>query len=133
MIIVFYFGFLQHFDAVKVCIILLFSVVGILGSYGVAWFGIRINTFANSPHRLRRARGQAAARSTTIPLQAGMSIGMLLICVELLIMLVILLFVPRRLRRAPASSASPSASRSAPRRCASPAASSPRSPTSAPT
>src|SRR5260370_7430396 len=48
VIIVFYFGFLQHFEGIKVFIILLFSVVGILGSYGVAWFGIRITTFANS-------------------------------------------------------------------------------------
>ncbi|HTC94313.1 MAG TPA: sodium-translocating pyrophosphatase [Terriglobales bacterium] len=74
-------------------IILLFSVVGIAGSYGVAWFGIRVNTFANS----RTAFASLAGKPYpiySIPLRAGMSIGMLLISVELLIMLCILLFVP---------------------------------------
>src|SRR6185312_15967765 len=94
VIIVFYFGFLQHFEAVKVFIILLFSVVGILGSYGVAWFGIRINTFANS----RTAFASLAGKPFpvyAIPIKAGMSIGMLLVSVELFIMLCILLYIPR--------------------------------------
>jgi K(+)-stimulated pyrophosphate-energized sodium pump len=92
-IIAFYFGYLQHFDALKVAIILVFSVVGIAGSYGVAWFGIRVNTFANSRTALPRS---AASRTPcyAIPLKAGMSIGMLLISVELVIMLFILLFIP---------------------------------------
>jgi hypothetical protein len=109
--------------------LVLWSLVGIAGSYGVAWFGIRVNTFANSRTAFARLRGKPFP-TYAIPLQAGMSIGMLLISVELFLMLIILLFVSRR-TRALASSASPSASRSAPRRSASPAASSPRSPTSA--
>ncbi len=92
-IIVFYFGFLQHFDATRVLVILLFSVVGIGGSYGVAWFGIRINTFANARTAFASLRGEAYP-VYAIPLQAGMSIGMLLISVELFLMLCILLFVP---------------------------------------
>ena len=71
----------------------MFSLVGIGGSYGVAWFGIRINTFANSRTAFASLRGKPFP-IMAIPLQAGMSIGMLLICVELLIMLCILLFVP---------------------------------------
>ena len=59
VIMVFYFGVLQHFDAMKVAIILLFSLIGIGGSYGVAWFGIRINTFANSRAAFASLRGQA--------------------------------------------------------------------------
>jgi len=77
----------------KVAIILFFSLVGIAGSYSVAWFGIRINTFANS----RTAMGSLAGKAFpcyAIPLQAGMSIGMVLISVELILMLIILLFVP---------------------------------------
>src|SRR5689334_11278302 len=93
VIIVFYFGFLQHFEAVKVFIILLFSVIGILGSYGVAWFGIRINTFANSRTAFASLAGKPFPLYA-IPLKAGMSIGMMLISVELLIMLCILLFIP---------------------------------------
>ena len=93
-IILFYFGFLQHFAAVKVAVILLFSVVGIVGSYGVAWFGIRVNTFANSRTAFASLRGKPYP-CYAIPLKAGMSIGMLLISVELLLMLFILLFVPR--------------------------------------
>ncbi|HEY4159704.1 MAG TPA: sodium-translocating pyrophosphatase [Polyangiaceae bacterium] len=92
-IIVLYFGFLQHMDAAKVLIILAFSVVGILGSYGVAWFGIRINTYANSRTAFASLRGVPHA-VYAIPLRAGMSIGMLLISVELMLMLFILLFVP---------------------------------------
>ncbi len=92
-IILFYFGALQHFAAVKVLIILLFSLVGISGSYGVAWFGIRVNTFANSRTAFASLRGNPFP-CYEIPLKAGMSIGMLLISVELFLMLVILLFVP---------------------------------------
>jgi K(+)-stimulated pyrophosphate-energized sodium pump len=92
-IIVLYFGFLLHFDAMKVIIILLFSLVGIAGSYGVAWFGIRINTFANSRTAFASLKGEAYP-VYAIPLKAGMSIGMLLISVELFLMLCILLFIP---------------------------------------
>ena len=92
-IIVFYFGFLQHFDALRVAIILLFSLIGIAGSYSVAWFGIRVNTFANSRTAFASLRG-GAFPCYEIPLKAGMSIGMLLISVELFLMLSILLFIP---------------------------------------
>src|SRR2546422_694807 len=93
VIIVLYFGVLLKYEAIRVAIILLFSVVGIAGSYGVAWFGIRVNTFANS----RTAFAGLAGKPYPIyhiPLEAGMSIGMMLISVELLMMLVILLFIP---------------------------------------
>lgn len=93
-IIVFYFGYLQHFEFLKVAVILLFSVIGIAGSYGVAWFGIRVNTFANSRCAFAALRGKPFP-CYAIPLKAGMSIGMLLISVELMLMLFILLFVPR--------------------------------------
>jgi len=93
-IIVFYFGFLQHFEWAKVLVILLFSMIGIAGSYGVAWFGIRVNTFANSRCAFAALRGKPYP-CYAIPLKAGMSIGMLLISVELILMLFILLFVPR--------------------------------------
>ena len=93
VIIVFYFGYLQHFDFVKVLIILLFSIVGICGSSGVAWFGIRVNTFANSRTAFASLRGKPYP-CYDIPLKAGMSIGMLLVSIELIIMLFILLFVP---------------------------------------
>ncbi len=92
-IIVFYFGYLQHFEATKVLIILLFSLIGIAGSYSVAWFGIRVNTFANSRCAFASLRGKPFP-CYDIPLQAGISIGMLLISVELLLMLCILLFIP---------------------------------------
>jgi len=92
-IMLFYFGFLRHDPAIKVAIILLFSVIGIMGSYGVAWFGIRVNTFANSRTAFASLRGKPYP-CYAIPLNAGMSIGMLLISVELLLMLFILLFVP---------------------------------------
>ena len=92
--IIFYFGVLQHFTALKVLIILFFSVVGIAGSTGVAWFGIRVNTFANSRTAFASLRGKPFP-CYEIPLKAGMSIGMLLISVELVLMLFILLFVPR--------------------------------------
>jgi len=94
VIMVFYFGVLQHFETIKVVVILLFSLVGIGGSYAVAWFGIRVNTFANSRCAFAALRGKPYP-CYAIPLQAGMSIGMLLISVELLLMLFILLFVPR--------------------------------------
>ncbi len=93
VIIVLYFGVLQKFEAIRVVIILLFSVVGILGSYGVAWFGIRVNTFANSRTAFASLRGKPFP-CHDIPLKAGMSIGMMLISVELFIMLCILLFIP---------------------------------------
>src|SRR5262249_9142971 len=89
-----YFGVLQHFTVQQVAIILFFSLVGIAGSYGVAWFGMRINTFANSRTAFASLRGLAFP-VYAIPLRAGMSVGMLLISVELLIMLCILLYVPR--------------------------------------
>jgi K(+)-stimulated pyrophosphate-energized sodium pump len=94
VIIAFYFGALQHFPAVKVLVILGFSLIGIAGSYGVAWFGIRVNTFANSRTAFASLRGKPYP-CYAIPLKAGMSIGMMLISVELLLMLVILLFIPR--------------------------------------
>src|SRR5438445_5758019 len=93
VIIVLYFGVLLKFEAVRVVIILLFSLVGIAGSYGVAWFGIRVNTFANSRTAFAGLAGKPYP-IYNIPLQAGMSIGMMLISVELLIMLFILLFIP---------------------------------------
>ncbi|HEY4709780.1 MAG TPA: sodium-translocating pyrophosphatase [Candidatus Acidoferrales bacterium] len=92
-VIVLYFGVLRHYEAIKVAMILFFSVVGILGSYGVAWFGIRVNTFANSRTAFAGLRGKPYP-IYQIPLRAGMSIGMMLISVELLMMLIILLFVP---------------------------------------
>jgi K(+)-stimulated pyrophosphate-energized sodium pump len=93
VIIVLYFGVLSGLGVMRVIIILLFSLVGIAGSYGVAWFGIRVNTFANSRTAFASLGGKPFP-IYAIPLKAGMSIGMLLISVELLIMLFILLFVP---------------------------------------
>jgi K(+)-stimulated pyrophosphate-energized sodium pump len=93
VIIVLYFGVLLKFEAFRVIIILFFSLVGIAGSYGVAWFGIRVNTFANSRTAFASLRGKPYP-IYQIPLEAGMSIGMMLISVELLIMLLILLFIP---------------------------------------
>src|SRR6266566_3030542 len=78
---------------IGVIIILLFSVIGIAGSYGVAWYGIRVNTFANSRTAFASLRGNPYP-CYAIPLRAGMSIGMVLISIELLIMLCILLFIP---------------------------------------
>src|SRR6202012_1194996 len=92
-VIILYFGVLLKYEAVRVIIILAFSVLGIAGSYGVAWFGIRVNTFANSRTAFAGLRGKPYP-IYQIPLSAGMSIGMMLISVELLMMLVILLFVP---------------------------------------
>jgi K(+)-stimulated pyrophosphate-energized sodium pump len=93
VILIFYFGVLQHFEPIKVIVILVFSLIGIGGSYGVAWFGIRVNTFANSRTAFASLRGKPFA-IYAIPLRAGMSVGMLLISVELLMMLCILLFIP---------------------------------------
>ncbi len=92
-VIVLYFGFLLGFDFLRVAIILFFSLVGIGGSYGVAWFGIRVNTFANSRTAFASLGGKPYP-IYAIPLRAGMSIGMMLISIELLIMLCILLFIP---------------------------------------
>jgi K(+)-stimulated pyrophosphate-energized sodium pump len=92
-IMIVYFGVLRGFDAMRVTIILIASLVGIAGSYFVAWFGIRINTFANSRTAFASLKGKPFP-TYSIPLKAGMSIGMLLISTELLIMLAILLFVP---------------------------------------
>ena len=91
VIIVFYFG--REKSPLEVAIIVAFSLVGIAGSYMVAWFGIRVNTFANSRTAFASLRGKPFP-CYAIPLQAGMSIGMMLISVELLIMLCILLFIP---------------------------------------
>ena len=90
---VFYFGVLERLEPIRVVIILLFSLIGIAGSYGVAWFGIRVNTFANSRAAFASLRGKPFP-IYAIPLRAGMSIGMLLISVELFLMLCILLFIP---------------------------------------
>src|ERR1700744_1709167 len=97
VVIILYFGVLAPVPGksvwVTLPIILFFSLVGIAGSYGVAWFGIRVNTFANSRTAFASLRGKPYPIYDT-PLQAGMSIGMMLISVELLMMLLILLFIP---------------------------------------
>jgi K(+)-stimulated pyrophosphate-energized sodium pump len=97
VIITLYFGWLKPVPGKSVAltlpIILLFSLIGIAGSYGVAWFGIRVNTFANSRTAFASLPGKPFP-VYQIPLEAGMSIGMMLISVELLIMLIILLFIP---------------------------------------
>ena len=92
-IILVYFGVLLKYEALRVGVILLFSLVGIAGSYGVAWFGIRVNTFANSRTAFASLGGKPFP-VYRIPVRAGMSVGMMLISVELLMMLIILLFVP---------------------------------------
>ena len=92
--IVYYFGALQHMGLNGVLIILAWSIVGILGSYGVAWVGIRMNTLANSRMAFASLEGKPI-KLLDIPLTAGMSIGVLLVCVELIMMLVILVFMPR--------------------------------------
>ncbi|HXW16549.1 MAG TPA: sodium-translocating pyrophosphatase [Terriglobia bacterium] len=92
-VILLYFGMLLKYEAIRVVIILFFSLVGIAGSYGVAWFGIRVNTFANSRTAFASLRGKAFP-VFQIPIRSGMSIGMMLISVELLMMLIILLFIP---------------------------------------
>jgi K(+)-stimulated pyrophosphate-energized sodium pump len=92
VIIIAYFGWVQHMAAMEVALILAFSLIGIAGSFGVAWFGIRINTLANSRTAFASLEGKAFP-VYAIPLKSGISIGMLLISTELLIMLCILLFV----------------------------------------
>jgi K(+)-stimulated pyrophosphate-energized sodium pump len=94
--IAFYFGFLQHEGIGGVALILSWTVIGILGSYGVAWFGIRMNTLANSRMAFASLERQPL-KLLNIPLDAGMSIGVLLVCVELIMMLIIFLFMPRDL------------------------------------
>ncbi|MDR1113423.1 MAG: sodium/proton-translocating pyrophosphatase, partial [Bacteroidales bacterium] len=91
--IVFYFGVLSHKGFGEVLTILLWTVLGIAGSYTVAWFGIRINTFANSSTAFASLQNKPW-KVVAIPLQSGMSVGMLLITIELILMLLILLFVP---------------------------------------
>ena len=90
----FYFGYLQQNSFGGVLLILAWTVIGILGSYGVAWFGIRMNTLANSRMAFASLE-RKPLKLLNIPLNAGMSIGVALICVELIMMLIILLFVPR--------------------------------------
>ncbi len=94
--IAFYFGFLEGKGVGSVLLILLWTVIGILGSYLVAWYGIRMNTLANSRMAFSSLE-RKPLKLLNIPLDAGMSIGVLLICVELLVMLFILRFVPRDL------------------------------------
>ncbi|MFH0799045.1 MAG: sodium-translocating pyrophosphatase [Pseudomonadota bacterium] len=90
--IFYYFLGLRHFELSRVLTILGWSVVGILGSYSVAWFGMRINTYANSRTAFASLKGKPFA-VMDIPLRSGMSIGVLLICVELIMMISILLFI----------------------------------------
>ena len=91
--IAFYFGYLEQMTLNNVLIILGWSVIGILGSYSVAWFGIRMNTLANARTAFTALKGNPL-NTLNIPLNAGMSIGVLLVSVELIMMLTILLFVP---------------------------------------
>ncbi|HZN97721.1 MAG TPA: sodium-translocating pyrophosphatase, partial [Gemmatimonadales bacterium] len=91
--VIFVYFVLTGLEIPKILIILVFSIIGMAGSYGVAWFGIRINTLANSRTAFAALRGQAWPVSE-IPLRSGMSVGMMLISVELLFMLAILLFIP---------------------------------------
>ncbi len=90
---IYYFGFLQHNTAAHVVVILLASILGMLGSYGVAWFGIRINTVANSRAAFSALKGNPLA-TLGIPLRSGMSVGLLLVAVELFFMICILIFLP---------------------------------------
>ena len=94
--ILFYFKVLEHKNSGDIAVILLASVLGILGSYGVAWFGIRINTQANSRTAFSALKGNPL-RTLSIPLQSGMSIGLLLVSVELFFMISILVFLPNSL------------------------------------
>lgn len=95
-VIVVYFGFLAKLPWSRVAIVLVFSLIGMGGSYAVAWFGIRVNTLANSRMAFASLRGKPLPMHR-IPMRSGMSIGMVLISVELLMMLTILLFIPRNL------------------------------------
>lgn len=92
--IFYYFYYLSQIPLDKVLNILLWSILGIMGSFSVAWFGMRINTYANSRTAFASLRGKAYD-VTNLPLRSGMSIGVLLICVELILMIVILLWVPK--------------------------------------
>ena len=92
--VLYYFGALQHMSMGDVLLILSWTVIGILGSYGVAWFGIRMNTLANARMAFASLEGKPI-KLLNIPLTAGMSIGVLLVCVELIMMLIILVFMPR--------------------------------------
>ena len=92
--VAFYFGYLMENEISGVLLILSWTVIGILGSYGVAWFGIRMNTLANSRMAFASLE-RKPIKLLNIPLDAGMSIGVMLICVELIMMLIILLFIPR--------------------------------------
>ena len=94
--IAFYFGYLQKMPVADVAIILAWSVIGILGSYAVAWFGIRMNTLANARTAFASLKGNPL-NILNIPLKAGMSIGVCLVSIELILMLTILLFVPGHL------------------------------------
>ncbi|MCX6868764.1 MAG: sodium/proton-translocating pyrophosphatase, partial [Verrucomicrobia bacterium] len=93
---IYYFGVLQKNTPMHVAVILAASVLGILGSYGVAWFGIRINTVANSRTAFSALKGDPLA-TLGIPLRSGMSVGLLLVCVELFFMICILIFLPTEL------------------------------------
>ena len=93
-VICFYFGGLNHFSAGRIALILLWTILGIGGSYTVAWFGIRINTWANCRTSFASLQGKPWP-VVKLPLQSGMSVGLLLITIELILMLVILLFVPK--------------------------------------
>jgi len=90
---VYYFGILEHKPTTQIAVILAASILGILGSYGVAWFGIRINTVANSRTAFSALKGDPLA-TLGIPLRSGMSVGLLLVCVELFFMICILIFLP---------------------------------------
>jgi K(+)-stimulated pyrophosphate-energized sodium pump len=94
--VAFYFGFLQEQNFGGVALIIGWMIIGILGSYGVAWFGIRMNTLANSRMAFASLE-RKPLKLLNIPLDSGMSIGVMLVCVELIMMLIILLFVPRHL------------------------------------
>ncbi len=91
-----YFGVLSHMNGGAVCLILAWTIIGILGSYGVAWFGVRMNTYANARMAFASLR-RKPLDLLNIPLRAGMSIGIVLICIELVLMLIILLFMPEDL------------------------------------
>ena len=93
---IYYFAILQHYSPLNTIVVLGSSILGILGSYGVAWFGIRINTTANSRAAFSSLKGDSL-KTLFIPLTAGMSIGLLLVCVELFCMICILKFVPSTL------------------------------------
>src|SRR5437763_6543882 len=93
---VYYFKVLQGNTVGHVVVVLLASILGILGSYGVAWFGIRINTQANSRTAFSALKGNPLA-TLGIPLRSGMSVGLLLVAVELFFMICILMFLPREL------------------------------------